>query len=49
MIKQMEIEQGAVERADKLPSFTDRDLVQALKKTKKQLIDLGRPHGNEVL
>lgn len=59
--KQMEIEEGAevefriegkqliVERADEMPSFTDRDLVRALKRAKKQQIDLGRPRGNEIL
>lgn len=60
--KQMDIEEGAevefriegkqliVEKADAMPSFTDRDLVQALRKAKKrQLIDLGKPRGNEIL
>lgn len=59
--KQMEIEEGAevefriegnqliVERADQLPSFTHRDLVQALRKAKKELVDLGRPRGQELL
>ena len=59
--KQMQIKEGAevefriegkqliVEKADEMPSFTDRDLVQALKKAKRQLVDLGRPRGNEIL
>ncbi len=59
--KQMEIEEGAevelriegkqliVERADEMPSFTNRDLVQALRKVKRALVDLGRPRGNEIL
>jgi antitoxin component of MazEF toxin-antitoxin module len=59
--KQMEIEEGAevefriegkqliVEKADEMPSFTDRDLLEALKKAKKQLVELGRPRGNEIL
>lgn len=59
--KQMEIEEGAevefriegkrliVERAGEMPSFTDLDLVRALGKAKKQLVDLGRPRGNEIL
>lgn len=59
--KQMEIEQGAevefriegkqliVERADLMPSFTHRDLVRALSKTKKELVDLGKPRGRELL
>jgi antitoxin MazE len=59
--KQMQIEEGAevefriegkqliVEKADEMPSFTDRDLVQALKKVKKQLVDFGTPRGNEIL
>jgi antitoxin component of MazEF toxin-antitoxin module len=59
--KQMQIEEGAelefriegkqliVEKADEMPSFTDRDLVRALRKAKKELIDFGRPRGNEIL
>jgi antitoxin component of MazEF toxin-antitoxin module len=59
--KQMEIDEGAevefriegkqliVERADRMPSFTHRDLVRALGKAKKELIDLGRRRGNELL
>src|SRR5690242_5573225 len=53
--KQMQIEEGAevqfriegkqliVEKADEMPRFTDRDLIRALRKAKKELIDLGRP------
>lgn len=59
--KQMQIEEGAevefriegkqliVEKADEMPSFTDRDLVQALRKARKQLTGLGKPRGNEIL
>jgi antitoxin MazE len=59
--KQMQIEEGAevefriegkqliVEKADEMPSFTDRDLVRALRKAKRELIDLGSPRGNEIL
>lgn len=59
--KQMEIKEGAevelriegkqliVERADEMPSFTNRDLVQALRKVKRALVDHGRPRGNEIL
>lgn len=59
--KQMEIDEGAevefriegkqliVERADRMPSFTQRDLVRALGKAKKELVDLGRPRGRELL
>ena len=59
--KQMEIEEGAevefriegkqliVEKADEMPRFTERDLVQALRKAKRELIDLGRPRGKEIL
>ncbi len=59
--KQMQIEEGAevkfriegkqliVEKADEMPSFTGRDLVQSLRKARKQLIDLGNPRGNEIL
>jgi len=59
--KQMDIEAGAevefriegkqliVERADQMPSFTHGDLVQALRKAKKELVDLGRPRGREIL
>lgn len=59
--KQMQIEEGAevefhiegkqliVEKADEMPSFTDRDLVKALRRARKELIDLGKPRGNEIL
>ena len=59
--KQMQIEEGAevefriegkqliVEKADEMPSFTDRDLGRALRKAKKELIELGRPRGGEIL
>jgi antitoxin component of MazEF toxin-antitoxin module len=59
--KQMEIDEGAevefhiegkqliVEKADGMPSFTDRDLARALRKAKKELVDFGEPRGNELL
>lgn len=59
--KQMKLAEGAevefrvegkqliVEKADEMPSFTDRDLVRALRKAKRDLIDLGRPRGDEIL
>ena len=59
--KQMGIEEGAevefhidgrrlvIEKADDVPEFTHDDLVKALRKTKKGLIDLGRPRGKEAL
>ena len=45
----IEGKQLIVEKADEMPSFTDRDLERALRKAKKELIDLGRPRGNEIL
>ena len=59
--KQMGIEEGAevefriegkqliVERADQMPNFTHGDLVQALRQARKELVDLGRPRGREIL
>lgn len=59
--KQMNIEAGAevefriegkqliVERADQMPSFTHGELAQALRKAKKELVDLGRRRGREIL
>ena len=59
--KQMQIKEGAevefriegkqliVEKAHELPRFTDHDLLRALRKAKKELMDLGRPRGNEIL
>jgi antitoxin component of MazEF toxin-antitoxin module len=38
-----------VEKTDAIPEFNVRDLVRALRKTKKGLIDLGRPRGQEIL
>jgi hypothetical protein len=35
--------------AYQMPSFTRGDLVQALRKAKKELVDLGRPRGREIL
>jgi len=32
-----------------MPSFTHGDLVQALGKAKKELVNLGRPRGREIL
>jgi antitoxin component of MazEF toxin-antitoxin module len=59
--KQMDINEGAevafhidgkrlvIEKADKAPTFTHRDLVKALRKAKKNLVDLGVPRGKEIL
>ena len=59
--KQMNIVEGAevefridgerliVVKADAVPSFTHRDLVKALKKVKRELVDLGPPRGQEIL
>jgi antitoxin component of MazEF toxin-antitoxin module len=59
--KQMNISEGAevafridgerlvIEKADKLPKFTHHDLVKALRKTKRSLVDLGVPRGREIL
>jgi uncharacterized protein YprB with RNaseH-like and TPR domain len=38
-----------LEKADKTPEFTHHDLVKALRKTKKRLVDLGVPRGREIL
>jgi antitoxin component of MazEF toxin-antitoxin module len=59
--KQMEIDEGStvqfhidgkrlvIEKAAETPRFTHQDLVKALRKTKKDLVDLGRPRGKEAL
>lgn len=59
--KQMDIEEGAkiefrvegrrlvIERAIELPKFSHQQLVKALRKSKTELVDLGRPRGKEVL
>jgi antitoxin component of MazEF toxin-antitoxin module len=59
--KQMEIDEGAqvefrvdgkclvVEKATEVPGFTRKDLVKALRKARKGLIDLGGPRGKEIL
>ena len=59
--RQMEIDEGAkvefhidgkrlvVEKAAEMPRFTHQDLVKALRKTRKGLVDLGGPRGKEVL
>jgi len=59
--KQMNISEGAevafridgkrlvIEKADEAPKFTHHDLVQALRKTKKSLVDFGTPRGKEIL
>jgi antitoxin MazE len=59
--RQMEIEEGAevelrvegkrlvIERAVELPKFSHQQLVKALRKSKAELVDLGRPRGKEVL
>jgi antitoxin ChpS len=59
--KQMEIGEGeevefyidgkrlVVEKAAKMPRFTQQDLLKSLRKMKKGLVDLGAPQGKEVL
>ncbi len=59
--RQMEIDEGAevefrvdgkrlvIEKASHVPRFTHKDLVKALRKSKKGLIDLGSPRGKEIL
>jgi antitoxin ChpS len=59
--KQMEIGEGeevefhidgkrlVVEKAAKMPRFTQQDLLKSLRKMKKGLIDLGSPQGKEIL
>jgi antitoxin component of MazEF toxin-antitoxin module len=59
--KQMEIAEGAevefrvdgkrlvIEKATDVPNFTHRDLVKALRKARRGLIDLGTPRGKEIL
>jgi antitoxin component of MazEF toxin-antitoxin module len=59
--KQMNIVEGAavkfridgerliIEKADAAPRFTHHDLVKALKKAKRELVDLGFPRGKEIL
>lgn len=59
--KQMEIGEGeevefyvdgrrlVVEKAAKIPRFTQQDLLKSLRKMKKGLIDLGSPQGKEIL
>ena len=59
--KQMEIGEGVevefriegkqliVEKAEQLPAFNDQDLVRALRKAKKELIEFGRSRGHEIL
>jgi len=59
--KQMEIGEGeevdfyidgkrlVVEKAAKMPRFTQQDLLKSLRKMKKGLIDLGTPQGKEIL
>jgi len=38
-----------VEKAAKMPRFTQQDLLRSLRKMKKGLVDLGAPQGKEVL
>lgn len=38
-----------VEKTDAIPEFSVHDLVRALRKTKRELIDLGLPRGQEIL
>jgi antitoxin component of MazEF toxin-antitoxin module len=59
--KQMEIDEGAqvefrvdgkrlvIEKATEVPIFTRKDLVKALRKARKGLVDLGSPRGKEIL
>jgi antitoxin component of MazEF toxin-antitoxin module len=59
--KQMEIDEGAevefridgkrlvIEKAAEMPRFTHQDLVKALRKAKKTVVELGSPRGKEVL
>ena len=59
--KQMEIEEGAevefridgqrlvIEKAAEMPRFTHQDLVKALRKAKRSLVELGNPRGKEIL
>jgi len=59
--RQMDIAEGAqvefridgerliVQKADTTPAFSRRDLVNALRKAKKQVIDFGAPRGKEIL
>ena len=59
--RQMEIGEGqevefyiegkrlVVEKAAKMPRFTQQDLLKSLRKMKKGLIDLGTPQGKEIL
>jgi antitoxin component of MazEF toxin-antitoxin module len=59
--KQMEIGEGeevefyidgkrlVVEKAAKMPRFTQHDLLKSLRKMKKGLIELGIPRGKEIL
>jgi len=59
--KQLNIREGAevefhidgnrlvIEKADKVPRFTHRDLVKALRKAKKHPLDAGPPKGKEIL
>jgi antitoxin component of MazEF toxin-antitoxin module len=59
--KQMNIVEGAtvefrfdgerliIEKADAVPRFTHHDLVKALKKAKREIVDLGFPRGKEIL
>jgi len=59
--KQMEIAEGAevefqvdgkrlvIEKAIGVPKFTHRDLIKALRKARKGLVDLGSPQGKESL
>ena len=38
-----------VEKAAKMPRFTEQDLLKSLRKMKKGMVDLGAPQGKEVL
>ncbi len=59
--KQMRIEEGAevelfidgrrlvIEKATRTPAFSHQALVKALRKTRKEMVDLGGPRGKEML
>ena len=59
--KQMNIVEGAevefridgerliIEKAGEVPPFSHRELVKALKKAKRELVDLGSSRGKEIL
>lgn len=42
-------EQLIIEKADEVPRFTHRDLVKALRRVKRERVELGSPRGKEML